>query len=417
MTLILTPDRVWDGLSDTPRERAAVVIEGDRVCSLDERSDRLPQGADRLSLPGHTLMPGLIDCHVHPSSGPGATDADIEVPLSRRHLQLATALRTLLGNGFTTVRSMGSVLPAPMELLVRETVDGGLLEGPRMIIAPHIISARGAHGDQSAQIGSRPEAELGALADGEQEILRTVRTEARDGADWIKFAASGGFTSPSDQPDQTTYTRHEMEVLVGAAADLGLPCAVHAFGDEGVRRALRAGVRSVEHGALVELETLAEMADRGVYLVPTQILVQEGLDHLDDDAFWEGKPAARMKFRTHEKALRGTAEALKDSDVKIAYGTDSGVLPHEDNPQEFLAMVRNGIPPVRALRAATSTAAELLDREDIGRIAPGACADLVAVPGNPFTDIAVMAEVDLVIQQGVIRKNTTGHGVSRSSTP
>ncbi|GAB1339665.1 hypothetical protein ACE1SV_62550 [Streptomyces sp. E-15] len=204
---------------------------------------------------------------------------------------------------------MGSALP--MVVTVRESAEAGAVSGSRLHIAPHIISARGAHGDVSASLGSRPEVEVGLLADRESEILRAVRGEARLGADWIKFGGTGGFYSPSDSPDQVTYTRREMETLVGVADDLGLPCAVHAFGDEGALWAVRAGVRFVEHGSLAKPAPLAAMEERGTFLVPTTTVLFRALKALDDDEFWQERPPrARQKFRSYGDALREGANAL-----------------------------------------------------------------------------------------------------------
>ncbi|GAB2579805.1 amidohydrolase family protein [Streptomyces capparidis] len=414
MTLAIVPEWCWDGTAGAQSE-AAVVVEGARVSFVGDR-DRVPWEAERLALPGYTLMPGLIDCHVHLVDNPEATDEDVSVSMGRRLAMVLAALRAVLDNGFTTVRTMGSALPVPLELMVRDAVEAGLVPGPRLVVAPHLISARGGHGDHSAQAGGWPGTELGFLADGEQEILRAVRTESRLGADWVKFCGTGGFFSPSDRPEQVTYTQREMDVLVAAAADLGLPCAVHAFGDEGVRRAVRAGARSVEHGSLAGPDTLAEMEQRGTFLVPTQSVLFGALRALDDDAYWSGRPdQAREKFRACRDRLHDGAAALCASGVRIAYGTDAGMLPHRDNGEDFVTLVENGFAPLRVLRAATSTAAELLALPDVGRIAVGARADLVAVRGDPFTDITAMTRVGLVVRDGEVRKNTTGHGRRRGT--
>ncbi|CAL9325708.1 amidohydrolase family protein [Streptomyces sp. SudanB182_2057] len=415
MRWTVTARHLWDGVSDAPVEGCAVLIEDGRIKAVGKKAD-MPWDADRIELPEHTLLPGLIDCHVHPVDTPDATDSDVMVPLGVRHLNVVTALRTLLSKGFTTVRTMGSALPDPLVTTVRDSVDAGLISGPRLHIAPHIISARGAHGDVSASLGSRPDVEVGVLADGEHEILRAVRSEARLGADWIKFGGTGGFFSPSDSPGQVTYTRREMETLVGAATDLGLPCAVHAFGDEGVLRAVRAGVRSVEHGSLVKPATLAFMEERGTFLVPTATVLFRAVNAVDDDEYWRQRtPQARQKFRTHREGLRAGAHAIAESGVKIAYGTDAGVLPHEDVQADFVTMVENGVHPLRALRAATSTAAELLRADDIGRIAPGTHADLVAVRGVPLRDITAMTRVELVVRGGVVVRDDTGRGAGAAA--
>jgi tryptophan 2-monooxygenase len=195
-----------------------------------------------------------------------------------------------------------------------------------------------------------------------------------------------------------------MTAIVSTAADLGLPCAAHAFNDESVLRALRAGVRSIEHGCLIQAETLAEIADRSAYLVPTLYAQRYYIDHLDDDDFWADRdPKTREKYRKYAPRMRRTVEQLADSPVRLAFGTDAGMFPHEQTAREFRTMIDAGITPLRALEAATTVAAELLMRPDLGRIAPGATADLVAVDGDPFTDIEAMERTVFVMQGGVVR--------------
>jgi imidazolonepropionase-like amidohydrolase len=278
------------------------------------------------------------------------------------------------------------------------------------VVAPHMISARGGHGDFSAMVAdeyqdpSRP-LEL-AAADGGDEIRTRVRREIRAGADWIKFAATGGFASPSDDPGHATYSQQEMDVLVATAADLDVPVTPHSYGDEGIQRAVRAGVRSIEHGNLASSETLRMMTDAGVFIVPTQYTILSGARRDEGDALWAAMPEhSRRKMQKYRGALLNAAEHLAASDVRIAFGTDAGMFPHQDNWREFPMMVSNGISHLRALLAATSVAAELLRLDDLGVIAEGKIADLIAMPGDPFTDIHVTGRVDFVMKDGVIYKD------------
>ncbi|MFJ8745977.1 amidohydrolase family protein [Embleya sp. NPDC127516] len=414
---VIVAERIWDGLAAAPTP-GMVIVDGSTIAAVVDTSTRPPPDAVVVRLPGCTLVPGLIDCHVHLSNAPDMMDSHIGFSVAARHRNVLLSMRSLLGNGFTTVRDLGCALEDSLALMVRDAVAADLLPGPQLVVAPRILCSRGGHGDKSSNLGSLPHTEIGALADGVDEILRAVRSQARTGADWIKFAATGGFFSPSDEPEHTTYTQGEMDALVGAAQDIGLPCAVHAFGDEGVRRALRAGVRSVEHGSLIRAGTRSEMADRGVYLVPTLRVIEEASDHLDDDDFWLRRPrAARAKFRRHRESLHEGFAALADSPVEIAFGTDAGQVPHEHNNLEFLTMVRYGISPLRTLRAATTTAADLLGRTDIGRIVAGAQADLVAVRGDPFVDMSAMTRVEYVMREGRVYRHERGRDQGSDELP
>jgi tryptophan 2-monooxygenase len=328
-------------------------------------------------------------------------------------LKALPVLRALLMNGFTTVRDLGCGDPDYPTIDLRNAVAAGIVEGPRMVVAPHLISARGGHGDFSGMVADQYQGccrplEL-AAADGADEIRTRVRQEIRAGADWIKFGATGGFASPSDDPGHATYSQEEMNVLVGTANDLEIPVTPHSYGDEGIQRAVRAGVRSIEHGNLASTETLKMMQDNGVFMVPTQYTIVSGARRGEDDPVWAALPEhSQRKLQKYRGPLLDAAERLADSDVRIAFGTDAGMFPHQDNWREFPMMVSTGITPLRALRAATSEAAALLRLDHLGVIAEGNIADLIAMPGDPFTDIDVTGQVDFVMKEGVIRKQPIG---------
>lgn len=398
-SVVVVADRFWDGVSDRVSGRTGVLIKGRHVHEVVSARSRVP-GAEVIDLGDRTLVPGFIDCHVHVVS-----DLAPDTSISAQTLAALPALRTLLDHGFTTVRDLGCSSPSVTTDL-RDAQRKGIIDGPRMVVAPRIISGRGGHGDKSAGLADRFGVELGALADGVDEVVRAVRTEARMGADWIKFAGTGGFSSPHDTPDQIIYSRAEVDALVATARDLGKPTAVHAFTDEGILRAAHAGVRSVEHGSFAGPATLTTLADRGIWLVPTKVVIVECLRHLDDEDFWTDKPShLEHAIRTHADRLNECATHAADSAVRIAFGSDASVLPHRDNWREFPAMVSTGISPLRALRAATSEAAALLATDDRGTIGPGMLADLVAMPGNPFDDIECTGAVDFVMQGGRVKRS------------
>ncbi|GAA2357202.1 amidohydrolase family protein [Dactylosporangium salmoneum] len=401
---VLVAERSWDGLADAPCAHTEVAVRGGRIAAVGDRVGR--DGMRVIDLGDRMLLPGFIDCHIHTTVEPSALlTAFVAGPATVLALRALPVLRDLLDRGFTTVRDLATFAAEPLTVYLRDAIADGLITGPRMLVAPHLISARGAHGDISTLLAPEYGREIGVLADGPSAVTRAVREEIRAGADWIKFGATGGFGTPADDPGQATYTQQEMDALVAAAADLGVPCTPHAYGDDGIARAVRAGARSIEHGNLASAETLSLMQRRGVFLVPTQYMVLDALDHLDDEDYWLGKdPAEREKFRRYADRLRDSARNVAASEVRIAFGTDAGMFPHDQNWKEFAAMVHSGITPLRALRAATSTAADLLRRSDLGRIEPGATADLVALAGNPFDDIDATGGVDFVMRDGAVHR-------------
>ena len=275
---LITGATVWDGISAQSAPRQVLVVDGriQRVADAIEA----PPDTRVVDLPGHTLTPGFIDCHTHVTLAPPvgllmALDSSIA-----KTLKSLPVLRALLMNGFTTVRDLGCGDIDYPTIDLRNAVAAGLVVGPRMLVAPHMISARGGHGDFSGMVADeyqdpcRP-LEL-AAADGADEIRTRVRQQIRAGADWIKFGATGGFASPSDDPGHATYSQEEMDILVATATDLEIPVTPHSYGDEGIRRAVRAGVRSIEHGNLASAEALRMMQDAGVFMVPTQYTILSG---------------------------------------------------------------------------------------------------------------------------------------------
>ena len=407
---LITGANVWDGSSAQAAPGQVLVVDR-RIQQLADAIEA-PPDTRVVDLSGHTLTPGFMDCHVHVTLAPPvgvmmALDSSIA-----KTLKALPRLRALLMNGFTTVRDLGCGDVDYPTIDLRNAVAAGIVEGPRMVVAPHMISARGGHGDFSGMIADEYQGccrplEL-AAADGGDEIRTRVRQEIRAGANWIKFAATGGFASPSDDPGHPTYSQEEMNVLVATAADLDIPVTPHSYGDEGIQRAVRAGVRSIEHGNLASPETMRMMQDAGVFMVPTQYTILSGARRDEGDALWAALPEhSRRKMQKYRGAILDAAEHLAASDVRIAFGTDAGMFPHQDNWREFPMMVSTGISPLRALRAATSAAAELLQLDDLGVIAEGKIADLIAMPGDPFADIELTGQVDFVMKDGVIYKDPT----------
>ncbi|WP_246033365.1 metal-dependent hydrolase family protein [Streptomyces hundungensis] len=385
---------MWDAIADTPVDGLTVLVRDGRIAAV---AHDLPTGPDTdvIEMPGCTLLPGLIDCHVH------LLDESAETaPSAYQTLTAVPVLRALLHSGFTTVRDLGSA-HLPLNVSLRTALEDGLIQGPRIIAAPNILSPRGGHGDKQPDLALRYGHQIGTLAEGVDELRRAVREQSRAGADWIKFAGGGGFSSPVDSPTSTAYSRVEMHTIVSTAADLGLPCAAHVFSDNAVLRAVMAGVRSVEHGCFATTTTYQEMERAGTFLVATHYAQTYFLDRLDDDTFWDSSmTTTRRNYREHAEALREGLQRPARTNVKAAFGTDAGMFPHAENWHEFPTMLAHGYTPLRALRAATCVAAELLHRPDLGVITSGATADLVALEGDPFTDITATHRARYVLQQG-----------------
>lgn len=404
---LLKSARVWDGLADKATDPQDVLVEDGRITQIGTGLTA-PADAEAIDLGGHTLTPGFMDCHTHVTIFPEITDA-LSASSAAGALRALPVLRDLLGNGFTTVRDLCTGDRYHSTIDLRDAVAAGIIDGPRMLVAPHLISARGGHGDFSGSLADEMQPghralELGS-ADGPDEIRTRVRQEVRAGADWIKFGATGGFSSVSDDPAQVPYSQEEMDVLVATARDLGVPVTPHCYGDERVRRAVKAGVRSIDHGNLASAEALSMMVDAGIFLVPTQFTIMDDARNAFDEDYWADKPKYKQaKFQKYQKQLLASAEHVAASDVKIAYGTDAGMFPHKENWREFPMMVSNGISELRALKAATSVAADLLELDDLGVIAEGKTADLVAMPGDPLTDISVTGSVDFVMKEGAVHK-------------
>jgi len=406
--IVIRAGNFWDGISEKPLGPREILVLGETIAEIG-KSVSEPEGAEIIDLHGHTVTPGFIDCHVHLTLRPELLGSFWSYSPSYKALLGAEALKTLLMNGFTTVRDCGDMdLHGFTVRDLKIAGERGIIPGSRLVCSGHIISSRGGH--MNAMLSLAPDSHPweNCLADGPDEIRKVVRNEIKHGAEWVKFAASGGFSTAGDDPLQVTYTQEEMDALVAAAQDFNRPVSVHVFGDEAIRRSVLAGVRTVEHGSMISKETLRLMEKNGVYIIPTQLMATRPARLAADDAFWQALNAPahmRIKVRKYQDALLEGARNIASGKVKIAFGTDLGIFSYRTNGAgEFFEMVKNGITPVRALRAATSVAAELLQRDDIGVLAPGRNADIIAMPGNPFKDITVTERVDFVMKSGTVTR-------------
>ena len=408
-TSIISAGSFWDGIADVPLGPVKILVK-DGVIQEVGAAVALPPEAVHIDLSDRMVIPGLIDCHVHITCRPEGTANFWGTGAGYKAILGAEALKIHLMNGFTTVRDCGDMDVHGYTVRdVKNALGQGIIEGARLITSGHMISARGGHMDATTVLSPDCRAWQNCLADGPDEIRRVVREEISWGADWIKFAPSGGFSSPADDPVQVTYTQEEMNILVATATQFGRSVAAHLMGNDAVRMSLLAGVRSVEHGSMATKATFALMEDKGAFVVPTQYTGVRSARLAHDEDYWASSgmsPYCKIKVLKYQKELLEAAASLAQSNVKIAFGTDMGILSYKTNGAvEFGEMVANGITPLRALRSATSVAAELLQKGDLGVLATGKTADIIAVPGNPFTDITVMEKVNFVMKAGKVYKS------------
>lgn len=395
-----------DGQSDLPRKNVTVVIAGERIESIQD--GYIAPGADDsvVDLKHGTVMPGLMDMHVHLLQEQSPTSYTERFYLNPADYALRAtgyAEKTLLA-GFTTVRDLGA--GEKLNFSLRDAIAKGWVKGPR-IHACGRLSTTGGHGDLTNGLNSQLQSLLDPtdtqVVDGPDEIRRAVRQSYKDGADVIKIAATGGVLSLAKSGHAPLFTEEELATVVATAKDYGLKVAAHAHGDEGMQRAIRAGVASIEHGTLMSDETIALMKQHGTYYVPTISAGRFVADKSKVDGYFPA--VVRPKAAALGPLIQATFQRAYAAGVKIAFGTDQGVAPHGDNAMEFVFMVEAGMPPMKAIQSATLEAARLLGVEkELGTVAPGKFADLVAVPGDPLADISLMTKVNFVMKAGTIYK-------------
>jgi imidazolonepropionase-like amidohydrolase len=398
---VLVCGKIFDGVSEGLTRRAEILIEGNRIASIGRSVDR-PTGAQVIDLSDRTVSPGFIDTHVHLTmDASNLVQQTLESSASKALKGLALA-REYMNYGFTTLRDLGTADPEWPTVDLRNAIDAGIVEGPRLIVAAHILSASAGHGDLSGFYNPRWTLPVSAVADDIGSIKALVRREHTFGSDWIKTTNTGGYFSTGDDPARVTWFDDEMEMLTSTAHQLGMPVAVHTGAAEGCKQAIRFGARSIEHAYLIDSEGIQMAEQAGSYVVPTMQMTQEDLRELKSGTL---PCQAVWKFRRDNEKILTSQRLLAASKVKVAYGTDCGMFPFSHGILEFQALVKAGLSPVRALKAATSVAAELLGRDDLGVLAPGKLADIVAMPGDPAADISVTAKVDFVMKDGIVYRD------------
>ncbi len=397
--VLLAPDRVFDGVTERPHIGWVVAVSGNQIAAAGPASDiDVPAGARRIELPGTTLLPGLIEGHshllLHPYDEASWNDQVLREPLALRVARATVAARATLMAGVTTERDLGTEGAGYADVGIKQAIGQGVIPGPRLLVSTRAIVTTGSYGPKGAPEWELP---LGAEpADGYDDLTRVVRDQIGRGADWVKIYADYRW-GPSGEASPT-FTLDELRLVVELAGSSGRPVAAHASSPEGMRRAAEAGVLTVEHGDGGTPEVFRLMAERGVALCPT---LAAG-DAVSQYAGWrkgiDPEPA-------RVTAKRVSFRAALDAGVPICFGGDVGVYPHGDNVRELELMVDYGMETIDALRAATSRNAEILLLSDRGRIAPGLLADMIAVEGDPTTEISALRQVRLVLKGGeIIRK-------------
>lgn len=401
---VLMCGRIFDGTADELTGPTEILIEGDRITGIG-RSVSRPRGARVIDLSDHTVTPGFVDTHVHLTMDAAHLPRQTLESSASKALKGLSLAREYMSYGFTTLRDLGSADPEWPTVDLRNAINAGFVEGPRLVVAAHILSASAGHGDLGGFYNPRWDLPVSAIADNAGSIKTLVRREHTFGSDWIKTTNTGGYFSAGDDPARVTWFDDEIEMITSTAHQLGMPVAVHTGAGEGCKQAIRFGARSLEHAYLIDSEGL-QMAERaGTYIVPTMQMTQEDLHELQAGTL---PSQAVWKFRRDSEQILTSQRLLAESKVKIAYGTDCGMFAFSHGILEFQAMVKAGLSAVRALKAATSVAAELLDRDDLGVLAPGKLADIVAMSGDPIADIRATAGVDFVMKEGIVYRDTRG---------
>jgi len=387
-------------------EGASVVIEGSRITAVTDASDA-GAGADQvIDLPDLTLVPGLMDMEVDlvlGGSGASLTDPVRIDPVKMGLRAVANGQRTLAA-GFTTVRNLGLFIKTGgylVDVALADAIAAGWVQGPRVIPAGHAICPTGGHLDPSAQSGLAPgimrmTIEEG-IADGVSEVRKAVRYQIKHGAQLIKCCASGGVMTPTGPPGAQQYSTEELTAIAEEAHRRGLRVAAHCHGDDAVNAAIDAGIDCIEHGMMISDTTIQRMLDTGTFLVSTCALT-ENWDISDQPRSLQAKAA-----EVFPKAKASLSKAI-EAGVKVALGTDAPAIWHGRNAEELDVLVKRGMTPLGAIRAATTVAADLIDTPDLGRIAPEMLADIIGVTGDPLADVTSFKRVPFVMKDGAVVK-------------
>lgn len=407
LTYILA-GRLFDATSDNVREGTVIVVEGERIKSVGSAADvKVPSGSTVIDLTNSTVLPGLIDCHTHLSY---RADRYNEIyhfkdsPFTHAFFAVGNARKTLEA-GFTTVRDVSS--PPFLMVDLRDSINQGFTVGPRIVASGPGISITGGHGDLNnfppdVRVSMFPEERDFRVADGVDQIRHVVRAQIKYGVDVIKIMSTGGVLSKGDSPGAPQYTVDELRAAADEAHMAGRKIASHAHGTQGIKNAILAGIDSIEHASLIDDEGIRLAKENGTYLVMDiyndDYLLNEASKYgLSQENLDKERMVGQLQRQNFAKAVKAGA--------KMAFGTDAGVYPHGNNAKQFYYMVKYGMTPAQAIRAATFNAADLIGRsKDVGTIEPGKYADIIAVNADPLADVRALENVSFVMKGGVVYK-------------
>jgi imidazolonepropionase-like amidohydrolase len=403
---ILHCGKLINGVSDDVMTRMSVVIEGNKIISIDQGYTRGGNSDTVIDLKDKTVMPGLMDMHVH-IEGQSSPTRYIENFTSNEAdiaYNAQVYAKTTLMAGFTTVRDLGGT---GVNISLRKAINAGKVIGPNIYTAGKTIATTGGHGDPTngwkRELMGDP-GPLEGVINSEAEARKAVRQRYKDGSDVIKITATGGVLSVAKDGQGPQFKADELKGIIETANEYGFVTAAHAHGDEGMQRAVRAGINSIEHGTFMSDETMALMIEKGTYYVPTISAGKYVMEKAKIPGYFP--PVVAKKALEIGPKIQGTFERAYAAGVKMAFGTDAAVFPHGDNWKEFGYMMEAGMKPMETIKSATMGAATLLRINDqYGSLEANKIADIVAVDGDPIQDISVMGKVSFVMKGGKVFKD------------
>ncbi len=403
---IIHAGRLIDGRADQPRTEMSIVVEQGRITRVV--AGYLKPGPDDklIKLTEHTVMPGLMDMHTHLQSQHSKDSYTERFFMEQADYALRSTVyaRVTLLAGFTTVRDLGD--NGVNSVAMRKAIDQGWVPGPRIFTSGKSLATTGGHADPTNALRGDYKRDAGPLEgviNGPDDARKAVRQRYKDGADLIKLTATGGVLSLAANGQNPQFTDEELQAIVSTARDYNMIVAVHAHGTEGMKRAVLAGVDSIEHGTYMTDEIIELMKQRGTYWVPTNMAGEWVAEKAKEPGYFP--EIVRPKAAAIGPQIRDTFKKAYAAGVKIAFGTDTGVSPHGQNAHEFELMVAGGMPPMKAIQSATLVSARLLKIEDrLGTLEEKKIADIVAVKGDPLADISLMKNIAFVMKEGVVFK-------------
>jgi imidazolonepropionase-like amidohydrolase len=394
-----------DGIGNSAKTQMTIIVEKNKITAIETGYSTAQTGDEIIDLKNKTVLPGLMDLHVHIENETSKDAATKRMSMSSADIAFEAqkhALTTLMA-GFTTVRDLGGT---GVNISLRNAINKGLVVGPRIFTSGKTIATTGGHGDPTN--GWRPDVTFpenfdDGVVDSRDEARRAVRQRYKDGSDWIKITATGGVLSVAKNGRAPQFQSDELEGIFSTASDYGFKVAAHAHGAEGMKRALKAGVTTIEHGTFMDDEAIELFKARGAYLVPTIIAGKSTADSAKIPGYYH--PFVTAKALETGQYIQATFAKAYKAGVKIGFGTDAGVFKHGLNAKEFQYMTEAGMPIMEALKSATIVAADILDiKKELGSIEVNKIADIIATENNPLVDVKTLMNVVFVMKEGVVYK-------------